>query len=273
VLRVPPPRARPVGPADVLRQGRIMAALGAAGLPVPAVLAMVAGERTSSGRPFILTELVAGDPVEVVAGSAPPGALLSAAVEVLSQIGRLPVAATGIEGEPSSPPVRQVDRWEPLMRRGPPELTVGADDLADRLRTAAPPPRRVGLVHGDYQFGNLLFRGGRVAAVLDWEIAELGRPDADLGCLAVAAIRRRFPRDPNPSGGVAFEVEDVFRAAGPGHPDLEWFVAAGCYKYAAILAYNLDLHRRGRRVDPVYERLTDTVSGLIAEGRRLVEAS
>ena len=37
VLRLPPPGARIAGPADVIRQGRIMAALHDAGLPTPAI--------------------------------------------------------------------------------------------------------------------------------------------------------------------------------------------------------------------------------------------
>ena len=40
VLRLPPPGARIAGPADVVRQGRIMAALHEAGLPTPAIPAM-----------------------------------------------------------------------------------------------------------------------------------------------------------------------------------------------------------------------------------------
>jgi aminoglycoside phosphotransferase (APT) family kinase protein len=37
VLRLPPPGARIAGPADVVRQGRIMTALHAAALPTPAI--------------------------------------------------------------------------------------------------------------------------------------------------------------------------------------------------------------------------------------------
>ncbi|TMF48145.1 MAG: hypothetical protein E6I21_14290, partial [Chloroflexi bacterium] len=37
VLRLPPPGARIAGPADVVRQGRIMSALRSVGLPTPAI--------------------------------------------------------------------------------------------------------------------------------------------------------------------------------------------------------------------------------------------
>jgi hypothetical protein len=51
---------------------------------------------------------------------------------------------------------------------------------------------------------------------------------------------------------------------------MEWFIAAGCFKYGAILAYNLDLHLRGRRVDPVYEGLRETITGLIEAGLKVL---
>jgi hypothetical protein len=47
-------------------------------------------------------------------------------------------------------------------------------------------------------------------------------------------------------------------------------LAATCHKYAAILGYNLGLHRRGKRIDPVYEGLTRTIPGLIDVGLELV---
>jgi len=65
-------------------------------------------------------------------------------------------------------------------------------------------------------------------------------------------------------------LSEVLAAAGEPDAVLAWHVAAGCFKYAAILAYNLDLHLRGRRVDPVYEGLRETISGLIEVGRRIM---
>jgi aminoglycoside phosphotransferase (APT) family kinase protein len=270
VVRVPPPKARPSGSADVVRQGRIMAALGAAGLPVPAILAVADGGQTASGRPFVVMEMVVADPVDLASRTLAPERLLRAAVDVLHRIAALPEGLTGLEQDPSSSPAGQVDRWEILMRRGPAELTEGAGALAAALRASAPPAGRIGLVHGDYHFANLLFRNGEVAAVLDWEIAQLGPPEIDIACLAVSAIRRRFPADPNPGGQPAIKLDEVMSAAGPDYTNLEWHVASGCYKYAAIMAYNLDLHRRGRRVDPVYEQLTETIRSLIAQGAHLI---
>jgi len=57
VLRLPPPGAKIAGPADIPRQGRIMQALHAQGIPVPAVLAMSA-DPAVDGRPYVLMEVM-----------------------------------------------------------------------------------------------------------------------------------------------------------------------------------------------------------------------
>ena len=38
-------------------------------------------------------------------------------------------------------------------------------------------------MHGDYRLGNMIVGGGRIQAVLDWELCTLGDPLADLGYL------------------------------------------------------------------------------------------
>src|SRR2546430_7907133 len=71
----------------------------------------------------------------------------------------------------------EASRWTWLMERAPSELTGQAPRLAQRLLEWQPGPTPPVLVHGDYHFGNMLFDSGRVAAVVDWEIAQLGQPD------------------------------------------------------------------------------------------------
>jgi len=59
------------------------------------------------------------------------------------------------------PVIRAAIRW---LRRNPP-----------------PPPRRVGVVHGDFRTGNFLYDAqGEIHAILDWEMAHLGDPLEDL---------------------------------------------------------------------------------------------
>ncbi|HEY4864435.1 MAG TPA: phosphotransferase [Candidatus Dormibacteraeota bacterium] len=86
---------------------------------------------------------------------------------------------------------RKVRRWNWLLERSPPELTARAPALAGRLLVKPPEERPPGLVHGDFHYGNLLFDGSRVTSVLDWEIAHVGQPLIDLGCLLLVSAAAR----------------------------------------------------------------------------------
>ena len=58
------------------------------------------------------------------------------------------------------------------------------------LGDTPPPSSEPAFVHGDLRMGNLMVRGGRVEAVLDWELAHIGDPASDLGW--VSAVQWRF---------------------------------------------------------------------------------
>ncbi len=250
VLRLPPPGARIAGPADIPRQARIMAALHAQGLPVPAVMA-TSTEPVVDGRPFVLMEAIHGDRVEqaIDAGSNPLE-LASSAVDVLRRFQAVPIENTGINGEDPMPLEAEISRWTWLMDRAPSELTGQAPRLAQLLIERQPRPRPPVLVHGDYHFGNMLFEGGRVVAVVDWEIAQLGQPLLDLCCISLSHV----------------SADSVREMYGADLNDYQWYRALTYYKYAAIFGYNLMLHRRGKRPDPSYEQRTDTILGFIDQG-------
>jgi aminoglycoside phosphotransferase (APT) family kinase protein len=269
VLRLPPPGARIAGPADVVRQGRIMAALHAAGLPTPAIPALSA-DPVVDGRPFVLMEVIAGTRIEKAALVQRPIDIASSAVEVLKKLQALPARQTGIGDEEPVSLQAEMMRWAWLMHRAPEELTGKAGELGELLATNVPGERAPTLVHGDYHYGNMLFDGPRVVAVLDWEIAEIGQPLLDLGCLCVVSARRKYPHAPDPGGGIEVSLEDLYRLYGVSADEMRWYLAMSLYKYASIFGYNLMLHRRGKRPDPMYEGLTDTITGMIADGIALL---
>jgi len=250
VLRLPPPGARIAGPADIPRQARIMSALHAQGLPVPAIVA-TSQDPVVDGRPFVLMEEVHGDRVEqAIDAGTNPLQLASSAVDVLRRFQAVPLENTGIGGEDPMPLEGEVARWTWLMDRAPSELTGQAPRLAHLLAELQPQPGPPVLVHGDYHFGNMLFDHGLVAAVVDWEIAQLGQPLLDLCCISLSHVS-------------ADAVREMY-GADPG--DYRWYRALTYYKYAAIFGYNLMLHRRGKRPDPSYEQRTDSIVGFIERG-------
>ena len=270
VLRLPPPGARIAGPADVVRQGRIMSALHEAGLPTPPIPAM-SSEPVIDGRPFILMEAVGGTRIEKAATEHKALDIASSAVDVLQRLHALPLDQTGIGDEESVGLQSEMMRWAMLMQRAPEELTVRAGELGGLLAIQIPAERAPTLVHGDYHYGNMLFRGPEVVAVLDWEIAQLGQPLLDLGCLCIVSIRRQYQGAPNPGGAIDVSVADLYRLYGADPEEMKWYAAMSLYKYASIFGYNLMLHRRGKRPDPMYEGLTTTITGMIEEGIQLLD--
>jgi len=270
VLRIPPPGTRIAGPADVVRQGRIMAALHDAGLPAPAIL-MMSIDPVIDGRPFILMERVEGARIEPTAEREEPIKIAASAVETLKRLQALPLERTGIGDEEAVDLRAEMMRWAMLMQRAPEELTSRAGELGGRLAAEVPEGRAPTLVHGDYHYGNMLFRGHEVAAILDWEIAEIGQPLLDLGCLCIVAIRRQYQGAPNPGGAISVSMDELFDLYGVSAAEMRWYAAMSLYKYASIFGYNLMLHRKGRRPDPMYEGLTDTIVGMIDEGITLLD--
>jgi len=270
VLRLPPPGARIAGPADVIRQGRIMAALHASGLPTPAI-PILSTEPAVDGRPYVLMEAVDGERIEKAGTEQRAIDISASAVEVLKQLQALPPAVTGIGHEEPVTLQAEMMRWAWLMQRAPEELTPRAGELGGLLARHVPAERPPTLVHGDYHYGNMLFRGSNVVAVLDWEIAEIGQPLIDLGCLCIVSVRRQYQGAPNPGGAIDVSVEDLYRLYGADPAEMRWYLALSLYKYASIFGYNLMLHRRGKRPDPMYEGLTDTITGMIEEGIAVFE--
>jgi aminoglycoside phosphotransferase (APT) family kinase protein len=249
-----------------------MAALHAAGLPAPAIPVQTA-DPVVDGRPFVLMEAVEGSRIEKAGVEQRPLDIAGSAIQVLKRLHALPLDKTGIGEEAPVTLQAEMLRWLWLIDRAPQELTERAGELGALLAERVPRERAATLVHGDYHYGNMLFRGPEVVAVLDWEIAEIGQPLLDLGCLCIVSVRRQYEGAPNPGGAIDVAVEDLYKLYGADPDEMRWYLALSLYKYASIFGYNLMLHRRGKRPDPMYEGLTDTIVGMIDEGIALLAPS
>ena len=192
VLRRPPPPPLPPSAHDVVREARIQLALERAGARVPHVLA-VCEDESVLGVPFYVMEEVEG---EVVRTRLPPALDTPAGrrrvglevVDALAEIHAVDWRAVGLDGfgKPTGYLERQLRRWagqwEIVATRDLPLVT----ELGAWLEANRPESGPTTVVHGDYRLGNLMLgpdAPARVAAVLDWELAALGDPLADLGYL------------------------------------------------------------------------------------------
>ena len=79
----------------------------------------------------------------------------------------------------------------------------GLDQAAAWLRAHQPRHYRPGIMHGDYQFANVMFRHGapaQLAAIVDWEMATVGDPLLDLGWVIQGWLD---PEDDGPAGAMS----------------------------------------------------------------------
>jgi aminoglycoside phosphotransferase (APT) family kinase protein len=129
------------------------------------------------------------------------------------------------------------------------------------------------LVHGDFRLGNVLCRGERAVAVVDWEIWSVGDPRTDLGWFLLFADHRNFPALGRPVAGLPDErtLLDAYLDGAAAPPALAWFGALCRMKMAAVMGHNLRRHREGRIHDPDQERLPPTIAAMIRSAGDLLE--
>ena len=89
--------------------------------------------------------------------------------------------------------VAELDEWERVLaaRGGTPDpaLLFSLRWLRDHIPPYDGPPV---LVQGDTGPGNFMYLGGRVTAVVDWELAHLGDPMDDIAWLSLRATQEPF---------------------------------------------------------------------------------
>jgi len=191
VVRRPPLSGVLASAHDVVREGRIMAALAGTAVPVPDVLAS-ADEQDGPGTAVLVTAHVDGTVVRDrrAASRLEPterARLTDAVPTTLALLHEVDVDAVGLGdlARRDGYLARQVARWSRQLDAGSDRELPELVELARVLAASVPEQREVALVHGDYRLDNLIVdvTTGGVRAVLDWELATLGDPLADLGTL------------------------------------------------------------------------------------------
>ncbi len=208
-LRIPPPTA----PADrddgIWREWRIIEALDGTDVPhTPAIAAC--RDRGVLGRPFYLMGFVDGwSPVTLERRDglrlwpepfrSDPDARAGLAYQIVEGIALLSQVdwrAKGLTdvGRPDGFHERQVDRWTAFFEANKGRDLPGFAEAAAWLRAHRPIDYVPGIMHGDYQFANVMFRHGgpaQLAAIVDWEMGTIGDPKLDLGWVV-----QSWPADP-----------------------------------------------------------------------------
>ena len=202
-LRIPPPSAPDTRDAGILREWSIIAALD--GTDVPHTKAVAACEDASVlGRAFYLMGYVDGwSPMNTDGWPEPFDTDLQARqglayqlVDGIALLSKVDWRARGLEGlgHPDGFHERQVDRWTAFLERIKGRDLPGFEVASSWLREHRPIDFIPGLMHGDYQFANVMYQHGApatLAAIVDWEMGTVGDPKLDL-----AWVVHSWPEEP-----------------------------------------------------------------------------
>jgi len=202
VLRRGPRPPLPRSAHDMLREARIQRVLGATGFTVPKIIAVCADESVLGG-PFYIMEIMDGHVIthelpRRFTSAASKRRISELTVEALAALHQIDVRSEPFAsvGRPDGYLQRQIPRFTELWPVSSPRVLPLVQELSGWLAARLPVSQRASLVHGDYRLGNIMFAPAdepRVSAVLDWEMATLGDPLADLGYLtatwAVGGVR------------------------------------------------------------------------------------
>ncbi|HEY2715903.1 MAG TPA: phosphotransferase family protein [Solirubrobacterales bacterium] len=289
VLRRPP--RGPLAPSthDVVREARMLRAVRAHGVPVAEVLAICEDEAVL-GAPFYVMAFVAGFVLTATMPAPLAGAgeeIAERLVDALVALHELDPAAEELAGFGRADGYleRQLRRFGGLYETNPTRRLPDIEVVTEWLHANLPASPAPTVVHGDYRLGNVMFAPTplRLAAILDWELATIGDPLADLGYMTAMWSEAGDP--PNPVG----DLSDVTRGKGfpgrellarryaerSGRPvdTLPWYQVLALWKAAVFLEVSFRRFGAGTTSDPFFAGLETGVPALAALARARAEST
>jgi aminoglycoside phosphotransferase (APT) family kinase protein len=285
VVRRPPPPPLPPGAHDVLREARLLAALERTDVPTPRVRAIAAAGELLDVPVFVM-DFVDG---AVITESTPAPVedeqlrrrIGESLLDTLAALHKVAWREVGLGnfGKPEGFNARQLRRMRSLIAvDGTVPRAFAA--LDDWLHAHLPPESGTAIVHNDFRIGNMIVDVGTgcVAAVLDWELATIGDPLADLGYLLTSYPMPDEPLVPTSAMGTAVlepgypqRTELIDRYAdhtGADVSGVNWYARLAMYKLAALYEYSRRRFESG--VGDLYYADPGLVSSFLAAGERLV---
>jgi aminoglycoside phosphotransferase (APT) family kinase protein len=293
VLRRPPRPPLPPSAHDVLREARLLQALRDTPARVPDVLA-VCSDPELIGAPFYVMERIEG---EVIVTSVPDALdnpeqrhrIGEELRDALVEIHAVDWRAVGLEdfGKPTGYLERQVRRflglWELNKTREIPAVESVGAWLGENMPSSGPAT----IVHGDFRLGNTIFgveAPAHLAAVLDWEMATIGDPLADLGYLCMMWT------DPDdPASGLRGDLGSVTRAegfptrteliaryeelTGRSMGDIRWYTTLALWKSIVFMEGNYKRAIAGTTDDPYLKQFGEGVLELARQAEAVAHGA
>jgi aminoglycoside phosphotransferase (APT) family kinase protein len=234
------------------REFRVTHALSATGVPVVRQL-LLCEDTSIIGTSFYVMDFVEGrvfrDPALPDMPPSKRHTIYNAMGDALARLHAVDYRAIGLEafGKPSGYLARQIAMWTKQYQTTKTDPISAMDELIAWLPANQPSDERTTIAHGDFRLENLMFHPAepRVLGILDWELATLGHPLADLAYNCM--IWHLGPDTPNLGGlagrdlqalGIPTEAEYLARyAASAGLAKIEnypFFLAFAFFRFAAI---------------------------------------
>jgi len=279
VIKVPPKGVKYKGNTDVYRQAPLLRALGRSGLPVPEV-PWAFEENPWFETPFIVMQRLPGS-VFFVWNPLPSFSRERAESESLWHqcIEQLPAIhafdwRTELAGWDAPETLgNNVSRWRRIYAQAlDTEWAAAAQRVEELLLKTLPDGEPLGLFHGDYQPGNVLYEDNQLRAIIDWELSGIGAQLLDVGLLMLVCDRAnwvdgwRQVHPPSPA-----QTQQMYEAAmGRRFDTLPWYQAFAGYRLASIGCLNVKLHRKGQRHDPIWEKMGLTVLPMFTRAEEIL---
>lgn len=290
VLRMPPPGAPPDRDKGILREWRIIEALDGTEVPHTAAVGVCADPEVL-GRPFYLMGFVDGwSPMDAHGRWPEPfdtdlsarTGLSYQLAEGIALLSKVDWQAKGLSdlGRPDGFHERQVDRWIGFLDRIKNRELPGLEVATDWLRARKPLDFIPGLMHGDYQFANVMYRHGApatMAAIVDWEMGTVGDPKLDLAWMVQSWPADVNNPEPSEMGYVDMRgmptrddvVAHYAEVSGRQVDDLDYYLVLARWKLAIVLEQGFQ--RAGD--DEKLLAFGPVVTDLMASAAELAESS
>ncbi len=293
VLRRPPRPPLPPSAHDVLREARLLQALEPTPARVPDVLA-VCPEPEVIGAPFYVMQRVPG---EVIVSSVPKPLddpeqrrrIGEDLIDSLVEIHAVDWRAAGLEGfgKPTGYLERQLRRFGGLWELNKTREIPAVEEVGRWLGEHLPSSGQATIVHGDYRLGNTLFAAdppARLEAVLDWEMATIGDPLADVGYLCMMWSEAGDPMD-----GLREHLGKVTRAegfptraeliaryeerSGRSMSDVRWYTTLALWKSVVFMEGNYKRAIAGTTDDPYLKQFGEGVLELASQAQQVAHGA
>jgi aminoglycoside phosphotransferase (APT) family kinase protein len=281
ILRRPPLGTLTPSAHDMGREYRVVAALAGSGVPVAPAVALA--DESVLGVPFALTGFVDGIVVRseddlAALDDAGVRATAFSLVDTLAALHAVDVTTGPLSelGRPAGYLRRQVERWYGQWQRVATRELPDVDTLHGLLEATCPAESDHAVVHGDFRIDNAILDRDdptTVRALVDWEMATLGDPLADLALHVVygdpvfAPVLAGAAASTSPRMPGADELVERY-AAVSGREPRDWAFHRGlAYLKVAVIAEGIHArHLRGDTRGDGFATVGEATAPLAAAG-------